>query len=580
MTLLQAHPSSRSALPLSSAPCLDAAETTNGGAALPAAPEAGPWPSGAPPFDRTVSSRPGSDDEGGAFARGGFERPVDAPAPAPVAAVASSTTPTAREEPPAHASRTSETNQGLGATSPAASGLEPLHALSPLDGRYAAQMAPLRACFSEAALIAARAEVELRFLLALDPLGIFPPLSPEELARLAHLRETFGEAECRRVKELEATLRHDVKALELVLRERLGLRHPTMIHFGLTSEDVNNLAYSLLLSRFRDQHQVPLLRRLLGRLADLAEAGLAVPFPTRTHGQPASPSTAGKELAVFLQRLRRLLLRLTEFAFRGKCSGATGTYAAWMAADPHVDWIAFSCDFVQSLGFEWNPLTTQIEDHDGWAEFLNLTRQINNVVIDLDQDAWLWMMEGWYRQSADPAEIGSSTMPHKVNPIRFENSEGNLLLANALLGFMADKLCRSRLQRDLSDSTVTRNLGVALGHSWLGWQETLAGLATLQLDQARCLEAVRACPAVLAEPVQTMLRPVVDGDPYDRLRTLTRGRAIGLADLAAFIDRLEVDPDLKRRLRELRPETYLGEAVRLAASEIGEVRSLLGEVQP
>jgi adenylosuccinate lyase len=214
-------------------------------------------------------------------------------------------------------------------------------------------MAPLRACFSEAALIAARAEVELRFLLALDPLGIFPPLSPEELARLAHLRETFGEAECRRVKELEATLRHDVKALELVLRERLGLRHPTMIHFGLTTEDVNNLAYSLLLSRFRDQHQVPLLRRLLGRLADLAEAGLAVPFPTRTHGQPASPSKAGKELAVFLQRLRRLLLRLTEFAFRGKCSGATGTYAAWMAADPHVDWSpsrAISCRAWASSG--------------------------------------------------------------------------------------------------------------------------------------------------------------------------------------------------------------------------------------
>ncbi len=457
---------------------------------------------------------------------------------------------------------------------------DPLQALSPLDGRYADRTAPLRACFSEAALIAARAEVELRFLLALDPLRIFPALTPDELARIAHLRETFGEAECRRVKELETTLRHDVKALERTLRERLGLRHPNMIHFGLTSEDVNNLAYGLLLGRFRDGHQVPLLRRLLARLADLAETGLEIPFPTRTHGQPASPSTAGKELAVFLQRLRRLLDRLSGISFRGKCSGATGTYAAWMAAAPHVDWIAFSCDFVQSLGLEWNPLTTQIEDHDGWADYLNVTRQINNVIVDLDQDAWLWLMQGWFVQAADAAEIGSSTMPHKVNPIRFENSEGNLLLANALLGFLADKLCRSRLQRDLSDSTVSRNLGVALGHTWLGWDETLAGLATLRLDPARCRDAVRACPAVLAEPLQTMLRPVVDGDPYERLRTLTRGRAFGPDDLAAFIDDLEVDPDLGRRLRNLRPETYVGEATRLAVSEIEEVRTALGEVTP
>ena len=456
--------------------------------------------------------------------------------------------------------------------------LSSLTAVSPLDGRYSAATEPLREYFSEYALIKARAEIELRYLMAFDDMKVFLALAADEKKRIAQLLDGFSEQDAARVKELEATTRHDVKALEFFLRERLELAQPNRIHFGLTSEDVNNLAYSMLLDRFTRQCYRPALKSLLGDLAEMAETGAAQPFPTRTHGQPASPTTAGKELAVWLHRLRLLAERLVSFKFTGKCNGATGTWASWKAAAPQHDWPAFFENFVGSLGLEWNPLTTQIEDHDRWAGFFNMVRQINNVVVDLDQDIWLWLMNGWYSERAVAGEIGSSTMPHKVNPIRFENSEGNLLLANSLLVFMSDKLCRSRLQRDLSDSTVSRNIGVALAHSYLGICETTHGLQRLEVCPARCLGELEAHPELLAEPIQTILRPVLATDPYILLKNATRGRQWTKQDQAAFIGALAVSEEVKTSLQALKVEDYTGFAERVCRDEIGQTRRLLEEL--
>jgi len=450
-----------------------------------------------------------------------------------------------------------------------------LHAISPLDGRYAGSTEPLRQYFSEFALIRARAQVELRYLLAFDRTGVFPGLSSDEIAAVKALLENFSCEDAESVKKLEETTRHDVKALEFYLRERLALVQPNRIHFGLTSEDVNNLAYSLLIDAFVREQFRPALAALLKQLADMAETAASQPFPTRTHGQPASPTTAGKEIAVWLRRLRLLGEKLAAFRFSGKCNGATGTWAAWIAAAPANDWPGFFKEFVAELGFDCNPLTTQIEDHDRWAEFFNLTRQINNVLIDLDQDVWLWLMQGWYAEQAIAGEVGSSTMPHKVNPIRFENSEGNLLLANSLLGFLADKLCRSRLQRDLSDSTVSRNIGVALAHSYLGLKETGKGLHRIEPQPVRCLAELEAHPELLAEPIQTILRPVLSTDPYLLLKDATRGRQWRKDDQEKFIAGLAVDADVQAKLRRLRVEEYTGAAEAVCRQEIALTRQFL-----
>jgi len=448
-------------------------------------------------------------------------------------------------------------------------------AISPLDERYSERVGHLAACFSERALMRSRCEVELRYLLALAEAKLFPRLDSGERQRVTALLESFGEPDYARIKSIEATTRHDVKACELFLREKLELKNPNLVHFGLTSEDVNNLAYTLLFKRYLQTEQLPLLDRLMEKLSALAQAWRSTPFPARTHGQMASPTTAGKEMAVFLNRLVRLRRALRELRFAGKLNGATGNYAAMLAALPDFDWPSFARAFLEGLGLELNPATTQIEDHDTWATYFNLTRQVNNVLLDLDQDAWLYISYGYLREPPRAGEVGSSTMPHKVNPIRFENSEGNLGLSNALLVELSNKLCRSRMQRDLSDSTVVRNVGVALAHAWLAMIETLAGLERVALDEARCLAELEASPELLAEPIQTLLRVAGHPDPYEALKRLTRGKAITRAELERFVDELEVDASTKARLRALKVAEYYGaapaicdEVIRLAREEL------------
>jgi adenylosuccinate lyase len=436
----------------------------------------------------------------------------------------------------------------------------PGFAISPLDGRYAARLDPLREYFSEFALTRARCRVEIEHALRLDELGLFEPLDEGERSRAAACIEAFSAEDYASIKAIERELNHDVKACEVFLRGRLGLRNPNRIHFALTSEDVNNLAYSLCLKGYVEGLQLPLWRRLMAALAGRAAAWRSAPFPTRTHGQSASPSTAGKEIAVFLGRLVRAYEGLAAHRFAGKLNGATGNHAALLAAAPGVDARAYERRLVEGLGLVRNPATTQIEDHDSWAAYFNLVRQANNVILDLDQDAWLYISHGYLVQRTRAGEVGSSTMPHKVNPIHFENSEGNLQLSSSTLVFLSEKLCRSRMQRDLSDSTVARNLGVALGHHHLAVLETLRGLDLVDLDAARCLAELRAAPELLAEPIQTILRLVSTDDPYTTLKALTRGRAVTAEDLAAFIDGLSVPDQIKNQLRSLRPEAYVGDA--------------------
>lgn len=446
--------------------------------------------------------------------------------------------------------------------------------ISPLDGRYADAVGHLSAYFSEFALMAARCEVELRYLVALDEIGVFPKLTRAEKARIEATRVLTDE-DFARIKEIESTIRHDVKSCELFLREKLELAHPNRIHFALTSEDVNNLAYALLLSRYRDREQLPQLRRLVAALADRVERWKSVPFPARTHGQAASPTTFGKELAVFLHRLVRQGRQLEALRFRGKLSGATGTYAAAVVARPDVDWIGFAARFVTDLGLDPVACTTQIDDGDGLAEYFAGTSRINNIVLDLDIDLWEYISRGDLVHRAVSGEVGSSTMPHKVNPIRFENSEGNLGVSTALLHALADKLTHSRMQRDISDSTVKRNIGVALAHAYLALQETLGGLDRVDLDAAELQARVDAAPEVLAEAYQTLLRVAGMGDPYEALRGLTRGRTISLAELHAWIDDLPVDAKLKARMKALRPSAYVGLATALCDRVTAEAAAWL-----
>ncbi len=433
-----------------------------------------------------------------------------------------------------------------------------MYEISPLDGRYRDRVGHLSRFFSEMALMRARCQVELRWVEALDRTGIFAPLSNDERARLRQALDTFTEADFGRIKAIEAEIRHDVKACERFLIERLDLERPWLIHFGLGTEDVNNLAYSRLFDAFRIQEQIPLLDRLLESLAELAERWAAAPFPARTHGQLASPTTAGKELALFLHRLLRQREGLLRFRFRGKLNGATGNLSALAAAAPEADWPDLSRRFVEELGLEPNPATTQIEDHDAWAEYFALTARINTIVLDLDRDCWSYLSRGYLVQRPRTGEVGSSTMPHKVNPIRFENSEGNLELSNALLRAFADELPRSRMQRDLSDSTLTRNVGVALAHAHLAWSETLAGLERLDLDHERCLRELAAAPELLAEPYQVILKLAGVSEPYELLRNASQGRHLTRGDLHRLTSGLDLPPGVEARLAALDPTTYTG----------------------
>lgn len=447
--------------------------------------------------------------------------------------------------------------------------------ISPLDGRYAAALASLGDCFSEFALARERCAVELVYLKALDKAHVFPSLTQEELGRIDAALADFSESDYARVKEIEIKTNHDVKACELFLREKLQLSHPEMIHFGLTSADINNLAYARILTFYRNQHQLPQLRKLISVLADLAEAWKAVLFPARTHGQPASPTTAGKEMAVFLSRLVRQAWQLDAHRFCGKLNGATGTYAAMVAAAPTVDWPAFSKMFVEGMGLKWNPCTTQIEGNDSLAEYLAITARINNIVLDLDLDMWQYISRGEIVQKTVTGEVGSSTMPHKVNPIRFESSEGNIAIANALLPTLSTKLMQSRMQRDLSGSTVKRNIGVALAHSYLAIQQTMQGLRRIDINRETSLHNVQAHPEVLAEAIQTVLRAEGIENPYELLKTLTRGQKLTIDNLYAWIDGLEIADSVKARLKVLKPADYIGLAELICEDSVREAQEWL-----
>ncbi len=446
------------------------------------------------------------------------------------------------------------------------------HAISPLDGRYAKRLQHLAAYFSEFALMRARCRVELRYVRALDKTKLFPPLTSAEKQRIEWAIREFSDEDYQRIKEIEVRTRHDVKACEIFLREKVRLANNNLIHFGLTSEDVNNLAYNLLLKEYLEHEQLPLLKSLLEHLCTLAAQWKSVPFMARTHGQKASPTTVGKEVAVYLQRLLRQYRKLKSFRFTSKLNGAVGNFSAMLAAFPDYDWLNFTRIFLDSLELTPNIATTQIEDHDTWAEYFNSTRQINNIVIDLDQDFWAYISRDLFHEEAKAGEVGSSTMPHKVNPINFENSEGNLMLSNALLSMLSDKLCRSRMQRDLSDSTVERNIGVALSHAYLALSETIRGLQKVRINREKCLADLEESPELLTEPVQTILKTAGIEDPYSLLKQLSRGKKISRDTLKVFVDGLDIEQALKERLHALEVTSYTGDAVRICDEVLSKTK--------
>jgi adenylosuccinate lyase len=451
--------------------------------------------------------------------------------------------------------------------------LSPLTALSPLDGRYAAKVAPLTERFSEFGLIRARVYIEVSWLIALsEEPGIVEvnPFGPGERTALEEAVTSFSVADAERVKTIERTINHDVKAIEYWLKERLKdvpeiARVAEFIHFACTSEDINNLAHGVMLADARAQILLPALHAIDDSLRELAHANAATPMLARTHGQAATPTTVGKEFANVCARLERQIATIERIPLKGKANGAVGNYNAHVVAYPDVDWERVAAKVVAGLGLELNPYTTQIEPHDYMAELFDAIARANTVLIDLDRDVWGYVSLGYFRQKVKQGEVGSSTMPHKVNPIDFENSEGNLGLANALLRHFAEKLPISRWQRDLSDSTVLRNMGVALGYTLLGWTSLAQGLERLAVDGERIAADLDANWEVLAEPIQTVMRRYGVPNPYEQLKALTRGvQGITRESLHAFIDTLALPDEAKTRLKALTPASYIGKAAELA----------------
>ena len=456
---------------------------------------------------------------------------------------------------------------------PNADALTSLTALSPLDGRYRAKVAALAEYFSEYALIRERIRVELAWLAALsDEPGVaeVKPFASAARASLAAAVGNFSVADAERVKSIERTTNHDVKAMEYWLKERFAdapevSAASEFIHFACTSEDINNLAYGCMVRDARRDVLLPSLAELTADLRALAHAHADLPMLSRTHGQAATPTTLGKEMANVVARLERAVSAFAAAPLPGKINGAVGNYNAHLVAYPGIDWEAFSRRIVDGLGLEFAAYTTQIEPHDGLAALFDALARLNTIIIDLDRDIWGYVSLGYFRQKAKEGEVGSSTMPHKVNPIDFENSEGNLGLANALLRHLADKLPISRWQRDLSDSTVLRNVGVAFGHALLGFQSCRQGLSRLAVDPARLAADLDGNWDVLAEPIQTVMRRYGVPNPYEQLKALTRGKSgITRESLHAFIDALAIPADAKVRLKALTPATYIGKAVELA----------------
>jgi adenylosuccinate lyase len=456
----------------------------------------------------------------------------------------------------------------------AAMTLSSLTALSPLDGRYAGKVEALRPIFSEFGLMQRRVLVEVRWLLALaDEPAIAEVGKPDAPARsfLMTLADGFSLQDAERIKTIERTTNHDVKAVEYFLKERIGdhadlVKAKEFVHFACTSEDINNLAYALMLRDARDSVLLPALDKLLATLRQMAHALAAQPMLSRTHGQTASPTTLGKEIANVVARLQRQRAQIAAVALGGKINGAVGNYNAHVVAYPEVDWPALARRFVESLGLDFNAYTTQIEPHDGIAEISDAVRRTNTILVDFCRDVWGYISLGYFRQELKHGEVGSSTMPHKVNPIDFENAEGNLGVANALFIHFAEKLPISRWQRDLTDSTVLRTLGTAFGHTLIALDAIARGLAKLNAAPERLAADLDASWEVLAEAVQTVMRRYGLPEPYEQLKSLTRGQGITRDSMRAFIESLALPVDARQRLLALTPGTYTGLAGRLAGS--------------
>ncbi|MFN0041436.1 MAG: adenylosuccinate lyase [Burkholderiales bacterium] len=449
----------------------------------------------------------------------------------------------------------------------------PLTALSPLDGRYRNKVAPLSEFFSEFALIRYRVRVEIEWLKALsraEALAEIKPLPAALLSTLDSLAAGFSVADGEAVKAIEGRTNHDVKAIEYWLREKLSTDAPSAdaaryIHFACTSEDINNICHAMMLSESRAKVLLPAIDALIEKLSRFAHANASLAMLSRTHGQPATPTTLGKELANVVHRLRRQRRRIAQVPMAAKINGAVGNYNAHLATYPDFDWEKFSRAFVQELGFEFNPYTTQIEPHDCIAELFDAFRGLNTVLIDFNRDVWGYISVGYFRQKIKEGEVGSSTMPHKINPIDFENSEGNLGLANALLHHLAAKLPVSRWQRDLTDSTVLRNMGVALGYCLLAYDACLKGLGKLESDENKMAEELDRNWEVLAEPIQTVMKRHGIENAYEALKALTRGKSgLSRESLHAFIRGLAIPEEEKQRLMRLTPGSYTGLAADLA----------------
>jgi adenylosuccinate lyase len=446
--------------------------------------------------------------------------------------------------------------------------LSPLTAISPIDGRYGSKTTELRPFVSEYGLIHHRVIVEIEWLKALashPEITEVPAFSENAITYLNSIKVNFNEADAQHVKDIESKINHDVKAIEYFIKEKLEKLDELnaiseFVHFACTSEDINNLSHALILKGSCEKIILPEMDRLIAMISDLAIDYAAIPMLARTHGQPASPTTVGKELANVVARLQRQRQQTAASPLLGKINGAVGNYNAHLSAYPDIDWQELAEKFVVSLGLEWNPYTTQIEPHDNVAELFDAIARFNTIVLDFDRDIWAYISNGYFKQKMISGEVGSSTMPHKVNPIDFENSEGNIGIANALLNHMSAKLPVSRWQRDLTDSTVLRNEGVALAYSLLAWKSTLRGCGKLEVNEERLQSDLMANWEVLAEPIQTVMRRYAIEEPYEKLKALTRGKGITRETLKNFIKQLEIPETARKELLNLTPATYTGNA--------------------
>ncbi|MCC7517055.1 MAG: adenylosuccinate lyase [Pseudomonadales bacterium] len=452
--------------------------------------------------------------------------------------------------------------------------LSTLTAITPIDGRYSGKVDTLRSIFSEYGLIRARVLVEVRWLQQLAQhrqIQELPPLSATASAKLERILSNFGLPQAEAIKHTERTTNHDVKAVEYFIKDQLKgdaelEAASEFVHFACTSEDINNLSHALMLRDGLQQCLLPLADNIIEKLANFSREFAAIPMLARTHGQTASPTTVGKELANVVARLQRQRKQIATVSLLGKINGAVGNYNAHLSAYADIDWQANAQQFVESLGLTWNPYTTQIEPHDYLAELFDAMARFNTILIDLDRDIWGYISLGYFKQKVVAGEVGSSTMPHKVNPIDFENSEGNLGLANAMLHHLSSKLPISRWQRDLTDSTVLRNMGVGFAYSAIAYESTLKGLSKLELNQQRLAEDLDNSWEVLAEPIQTVMRRYGVPEPYEKLKALTRGQAMSREVLQQFIDTLDIPGEAKTALKAMTPASYTGNAAQQAAN--------------